>query len=361
MGSESDIGRAVRDILTPALVVDPAGLQRNLQRLADYFADRPCKLRPHFKSHKCVTLARQQLEAGSITGITCAKLTEAEALKAGGVGDILIANQIIGAAKAQRLADMNRTATVRCCVDSAANVAELGVAAREAGVQIGVLVEVDIGRHRCGVDPGAPAVALAERVTDTDGLRLDGLQGYEGHVVTQPDFAERKRGAEEAMGKLVSTRDAMLEAGLTCAILSGGATGTYDITGNVPGMNEVQAGSYALMDWFYKKMRPEFDCCRTVLVTVVSARGSKAVVDVGSKGMGCEYGPPIVAGQPEAETVKVAEEHTEIENVDAGVGERLHLTPSHGCNTNNLHPDLWLVRDGVVEDVWPIEGRGCLQ
>src|ERR1035438_7206753 len=210
------------------------------------------KLRPHFKSHKCVTLARRQLESGSAVGITCAKLAEAEMLVAGGVKDVLGANQVVGAPKAQRLAALNRGAAVRSAVDSAVNVAELGAAALDAGVIIGVLIEVDIGMRRCGVPPGEPAVALARTIQNTRGLRFDGLQAYEGHLVTLPNFEERRQKVTEAMHPLLQTRQSLQAADLPCQIVSGGGTGTYDITGNLEVFDEVQAGSYALMDNSYK-------------------------------------------------------------------------------------------------------------
>ena len=361
MDLERYLGKSADAVPTPALMVDADGLEANLRRLADYFADRPAKLRPHFKSHKCVTLARRQLDAGSAVGITCAKLSEAEALVAGGVADVLIANQVVTPAKARRLAALNRLATVRAAVDSPANVAELGAAARELGVEIGVLIEVDLGMLRCGVLPGAPTLELARLVSQTPGLRCDGLQGYEGHLVTLPDLDERRRRTVEAMTELVRCRELLESHGLACRIVSGGGTGTYDITGNVAGVNEIQAGTYALMDASYHRIRPEFVCCRWVAVTVISAAAGRAVADVGTKGMGCDFGTPRVLEFPAAEIPYVAEEHTPLRNVTAAVGQRLRFIPSHGCTTNNLHRRLWIVRAGLIEDVWPIEGSGCLE
>lgn len=355
------LGKSVETVPTPALVVDEVGLDANLKLLADYFAGRPAKLRPHFKSHKCVTLARRQLAAGSAVGITCAKLAEAEVLVAGGVTDVLIANQVVTPAKARRLAVLNRQATVRAAVDHPANVAELGAAARELGVEIGVLIEVDLGMKRCGVAPGAPTLELARRVAQTPGLRCAGLQGYEGHLITLPDLEERRRRTLAAMADLVACRGLLEADGLPCPIVSGGGTGTYDITGNVAGIDEIQAGTYALMDCFYHALRPEFACCRWVAATVISASADRAVADVGTKGMGCDFGMPRVLEFPAAEIPYVAEEHTPLRNVSATVGQRLRLIPSHGCTTNNLHRRLWVVRDGVVQDLWPIEGSGCLE
>jgi D-serine deaminase-like pyridoxal phosphate-dependent protein len=355
------IGKPAEAIVTPALVLDPEVLEANLALMADWFRGRPCRVRPHFKGHKCVTVAHRQLAAGSIAGITCAKLAEAEQCVAGGVRDVLIANQVVGKEKTRRLAALNRDATVRVAVDSRENTAALGEAARAADVTIGVLVEVDIGMARCGVRPGPEALALAEVVTATDGLRFDGLQGYEGHAVMIPDPEERRRRVVEAMGPLIETRRALEEAGMPVRIVSSGGTGTYDITGEIEGIDEVQAGSYALMDAAYKKVRPEFAVARTVLTTVISVQDGYVVADVGSKGLGCEFGPPSVAGHPEAEATKVSEEHVKIVGLRAEVGHQVALIPSHGCTTNNLYRKMYVVKDGRIEDVWPIEGSGCVE
>ena len=357
----SFIGKPVSALPTPALVVDMEALDHNLKALADYFASRRAKLRPHFKSHKCVTLARRQLESGSAVGITCAKLAEAEMFVAGGVKDVLVANQVVGAPKAQRLAALNRGAAVRSAVDSAVNVAELGAAALDAGVIIGVLIEVDIGMRRCGVPPGEPAVALARTIQNTRGLRFDGLQAYEGHLVTLPNFEERRQKVTEAMHPLLQTRQSLQAADLPCQIVSGGGTGTYDITGNLEVFDEVQAGSYALMDNSYKKVRPEFRNALSLLTTIISARQDYMVTDVGLKGMGNEFGLPVVAGAPEATARYIAEEHVPFDNFSAPVRSKLHLVPSHGCTTCNLHRRLWIARGELIEDVWPIEASGCLE
>lgn len=361
MDQKQPIGKPVETIPTPALIVEAEALEQNLRMMADYFAGRAAKLRPHFKSHKCVTLAHRQIAVGSAVGITCAKLAEAEALVAGGVKDVLIANQVVGPAKAQRLAALNKKALVRSAVDCAANVAELGVAAVAADVTVPVLVEVDIGMRRCGVPAGEPAIALAQLVARTPGLRFDGLQGYEGHLVMTPDVAERRRKIIDAFQPLLATRRAIADGGLPCPILSGGGTGSYDITGNIEGIDEIQAGSYVLMDNHYKKVRPEFRNALSILATIISATDSYSVADVGLKGMGNDFGLPAVAGVPDAKPRYIAEEHVPLDGLALPVGSKVRLIPSHGCTTCNLHRRLWIARHGVIEDVWPIEASGCLE
>lgn len=355
------IGKAVEELPTPALIVDIEALEYNLTLLAEYFSSRPAKLRPHFKSNKCVTLAKRQLMAGSAVGITCAKISEAEALVSGGVTDVLIANQVVGADKARRLAKLNQEARVRCALDSVESLESLAKAATEAGTTIGVLVEVDIGMRRCGVAAGQPTLDLARKAAETKGIIFDGLQAYEGHLVTTPDFDERKRKVESAMQAVIETKTLIERSGLVCPIISGGGTGTYQITGNIAGFSEIQSGSYALMDCSYKKVSPEFRNAMHVLATIVSSSPTHAVADVGLKGMGNEFGMPQIVDAPEAKPRSIAEEHLVIDNFKAKPGAKVRIIPSHGCTTSNLHRRLWSVRKGIVEAMWPIEASGALE
>ena len=354
------IGTSVNKLTTPAIIADIEYVQKNLTLLSNYFQHKQCKLRPHFKSHKCVTLAKRQVDCDNTVGITCAKLSEAEQLVAGGIKDVLIANQVIGIDKARRVAALNQSATVRVAVDSQKGIEQLSFAAQENEVTIGVLVEVDIGMDRGGVLPGKPTIDLVEIVTATPGLRFYGLQSYEGHIITLENYDERKRRVIEAMKPLLDTKRMLEQKGFT-VILSSGGTGTYDITGNIDGIDELQCGSYALMDSAYKKIRPEFQCARYILTTVISRRGDTISTDVGLKGMGAEYAKPKVFDYPNAEVLYVAEEHTVIKNINVKIGEKIRLFPPHGCTTNNFYSQMWISQYNTIIDVWPIEGRGCLE
>ncbi|MEN8227911.1 MAG: DSD1 family PLP-dependent enzyme [Bacteroidota bacterium] len=353
-------GRPVIELPTPSIVADLDTLDANLEKMDDLFSAPGCKLRPHFKSHKCVTLARRQMSRKNTIGITCAKLSEAEQLVAGGIKDVLIANQVIGMDKTVRIAEMNRKAVVRVAVDSILGIEQLDIAAQQAGVHIGVLVEVDIGMNRGGVKPGKPVLDLAEIISTKKGLRFDGLQSYEGHIVTLPDYDERKRRVEEDMRPLFESR-ALLEQKGFAVIISSGGTGTYDITGKMKGIDELQVGSYALMDAAYKTIRPEFLNARYILATVISKRGDVVSTDVGLKGMGAEYGTPVAVGYPDTENLYVAEEHAVFKNMDAEIGDKIRIIPPHGCTTNNFYPHMWVTRNDMIEDLWAIEGRGCLE
>ncbi len=356
------VGKPLTEVDTPSLLLEADALEANIKRMASYFANRPSRLRPHFKSHKCTRIAGMQMAAGAV-GITCAKLGEAEVVADAGIREILIANQIVGPIKIARLVKLARRAAPIVAVDCAENVAMLSEAASSGGVKIGVLVEVDIGMNRCGVRPGAPALDLARRIASLPGLQFKGLQAYEGHVVDLRDDAEREQKVREALELAAGTRRLIEGAGLPVKIVTGGGTGSYTITGNYPGFDEVQAGSYAAMDWWYSDIRPEFRQAMSILTTVISRPSPDlAVIDVGRKGVGAEFGPPRVKDRPGADVAKFgSEEHTVLSlpnHLDTRVGHRIEIIPSHGCTTTNLYREFVVHRNGMVQDIWPIEGSG---
>jgi len=365
MVKESSSATPFASVDTPALLLDVEALRANIHFLADYFSKRHCKLRPHFKSHKCVKIAKMQMEAGAV-GITCAKLGEAEVLADGGIRNILIANQIIGPLKIRRLIDLCRRAEVMVAVDSVDNVRMLSEMISAAGLQVGALVEVDVGMGRCGVVAGQAAVELARLVAASPGLRFEGLQGYEGHSVDLVDETERTVKTQAAMKLMVDSRRLIESSGMRVNIVSGGGTGTYDVTGVTDGVDELQAGSYACMDWFYGQICPEFKQAMSILVTVISRPNpGKIVIDVGRKGTGSEWGAPRVRNVPDCKVPGFSsEEHTIIlvpPEVAFKVGDKIEIIPSHGCTTSNLYPEFVVYdRSGVI-DKWPIEGRGKLQ
>jgi len=353
-------GKSIYELPTPCIVADITALNANLKKMNDFLNETSCKLRPHFKSNKCVSLARLQMSYKNTVGITCAKLSEAEVLVAGGVHNVLIANQVIGMDKTARIAEMNRNANVSVAVDSQLGIEQLGAAAQHAGVSIGVLVEVDIGMKRGGVLPGKPVLDLVKIIANTSGLHFDGLQSYEGHIVKLEDYSERKRRVEADLAPVIETKKQLEHLGYQ-PIISSGGTGTYDITGNMNGIDELQCGSYALMDSAYNKIRPEFEYARYILATVTSNQKGNKTIDVGLKGVGAEYGIPEVLGFPKAHALGFSEEHLVLEDLDASIGDKIKLIPPHGCTTNNLYSKMWISKNDKIEDVWEIEGRGCLE
>ena len=355
----SVIGQPLAALDSPQLVIDLDVVDANLRRMLGAFRDRPVAVRVHFKSLKCAGLARYVAAAGA-SGFLCAKLNEAEVLADAGLTDIFIANEIVGPIKVRRLAELARRAQVRVCVDEAQNVEVLAQAARAAGVTLGVLVEVDVGQHRCGVEPGEPALALARRVHASPGLRFVGLQGYDGHLQMVPDPGERRTRCLQGLQALVATRRLIEGAGIPVDVVTGAGTGTWEFVGFHEGVTEIQPGSFVLMDCAYQAIRPEFACALSIAATVVSRRPAWYVLDAGSKAISRDFGTPTLKNRPQDKVLKLSEEHTTVETTDPTlqVGERVEVIPAHCCATMNLHRQCVAVRRGHVEALWPIEASG---
>ena len=241
------IGRPVAELPTPAPVVDVTVLQANIERMAAFFRGRPARLRPHVKTHRAPAIARLQVQAGA-SGVTCAKVSMAEAMVVGGVDDVFVANQVVAPQAIERLCRLAERAAVTVTVDDAGNVAALSAAAKARGVTLDIVIEVDAGMGRCGILPGEPAVPLAQAIARSPALRFRGLHVYEGHVVQNPDAAVRKAETEKMLALTMETRDAIQRAGPDVPVVTCGGTGTYNISGVYPGVTEHQAGSYVYMD-----------------------------------------------------------------------------------------------------------------
>jgi D-serine deaminase-like pyridoxal phosphate-dependent protein len=355
-------GDPIENIDTPALVIDLELLENNIKRMADFFADKTAVLRPHTKTHKTPILAHKQIQAGA-QGVTCAKLGEAEVMAAAGIRDILVANQVVGRIKINRLVALSRHSDIIVAADDAHNVREISEAAQVAGTTVNMIIEVDVGMERCGVRPGEAALNLARVIDDQPGVRFRGIMGYEGHIIGEPDNGIRYAECRKSMTMLTETADYIREKGLPVEIVSGGGTGTYSVTGTFPGITEVQAGSYILMDASYQKRIPEFDTALTIYSMIVSRPGDElAVADAGLKTMTNDMGIQSIRDIEGASLIRQSEEHVKIQLPGASCplrpSDRIHIIPSHGCTTINLHDRFYGVRNGVVETVWNIEGRG---
>ena len=353
----------LHEVPTPALIVDLPAMERNIARMAGFFEGRTSKLRPHFKAHKTPAIARRQLAAGTCTGITCATVGEAEIVVRERLCDeILIANEIIGPGKAARAARLASEASIIVAIDSDFGLDDIAAAARAVGTTVGVVVDVGVGLRRCGIAPGEPAVALARRADATDGVVLRGVMGYEGHVVAIEDRAEREQKATKAMDRLLTTARAIREAGLGCDIVSAGGTGTYDITGGMEGITEIQAGSYVLMDTAYAKLDIPFEMAFSILGTVLSRpRPEQCATDTGLKACAVDHGNPSVKDVDGAQLLFLSDEHATIAlpaDSTLAIGDRVALWPSHIDPTINLHDVLYAVDGEDVVEVWPIAARG---
>ncbi len=354
---------------TPALLLDLDTVEQNLSRMFSFLAGKKVRLRPHVKLFRATPeLARMQVEAGAL-GLTCAKVSEAEVLVAAGFTDILIANQIVGPTKIERLTRLAKQSDIMVAVDSRENVAALSQAARSHGVTIGVLVEVNIGHNRCGVAPFEPTLDLARFVLRQPGLKFRGLMGYDGHCTLKVTESERGPLSRRANTLLADTRKAVEDAGIAVEIVSGSGTFTYRFASEIDGITEIQAGSYLLMDTAFREHGVrEFNPALSVLTTVISrpdypGADGMVVIDAGRKSVSTELGVPEVKAPYGARVLSLSDEHGRVIFEDASsapqVGDRIELWVRDANATISHFDRFYATREDTVEAVWsiPLCGR----
>ncbi len=360
-------GEPLAELDTPALCIDLDAMERNIERMASHLRERGVSWRPHQKCHKSPAIAHKLLDAGAM-GMTCAKVSDAEVMAASGVRDLLIANMIVGERKLQRLASLCRWADPVVACDHFVQAEALAEVCRRRGVTCRVIIEVDIGMNRVGVRPGRDTLELAQGIDRLDGVKLAGIMGYEGHLLRIPDPDEKRRQINEAIGTLLHCRDRLLEHGLNCEIVSAGGTGSYQITADCEGVTELQAGGGIFGDPFYLQQcgLAGHDSALTVLATVVSRPSlTRAVLDSGKKTLYADLQLPVVKDFPDAKVQSLSAEHCLVElgpeSQDWTIGDKVELFVGYADLTTVLHDRFYGIRDGIVETVWPILGRGKLQ
>jgi len=363
---------SVAQLATPALIIQKDVFDANVQAMKEHCVRNGLSLRPHSKTHKSVTIAKIQIEAGAV-GVCCAKLGEAEVMSAGGIESILITSPLITAQAVARLMTLNaKTPDLMVVVDHPENVETLAAAAVSAGKSLSVLIDLDIGLHRTGITPGEGALELAQDIARHASLTFKGLQAYAGHLMHIDEFEERRKKSLEEMQRLKTMRDALKELDIDCAIISGGGTGTYNIDPEANVLTELQGGSYIFMDRQYnavlgpKDTPPLFDASLFVQMTVVSKNTPGIVTtDAGFKSFAtdAEDPPQLVAGAPEgANFFFFGDEQGGIflpDGQDLALGHVLTALTPHCDPTVNLYDVYHVVEGDMLIDIWPIEARGC--
>ena len=363
----SAIGRGKHELITPALVVDRDVLLANLAYMQSQLPALHARLRGHVKNHKSPHIARLQLEHGAF-GICAATIWEAIVAVRAGADDVLIANQLVDPQKRRAAALLAREANVLVNVDDIGDAEALSAAAVAAGSTLGVLVEVDTGMHRAGVDTPAEALAVARRVQDLPNLRMDGLSGYEGHCSLEVDRAKRHELQIAAMRYLVEVADLLEANGIPCPVLSAAGTATAFWTGADPRITELQLGSYAAMDDYHYILEPRFKKATSAVVTVISRRRDRVVLNLGKKTFGAaEVGSlpsyPRIVGHEGLRPYRFDEEHATYEADDScplKVGDVVDFHLGYTPFAVNYFDAYYVVEGGTVVDVWPILPRGPL-
>ena len=368
-------GQSFAEIDTPALIVDLDAFERNLVAMAAFAEAHGIRLRPHAKTHKSPDIALRQMAHGAV-GQCCQKVSEAEILVAGGVGDVLVTNEIASPAKLDRLARLARTARIGLCVDHVDGVREAAEAAARHDVTLDVMVEIDVGGRRCGVAPGEAAVRVAEAVACSNTLRFAGLQAYHGAAQHMRSIDERREAIERAAFATRNTVERLSQAGLECPVVSGAGTGTFELETQSGIWNELQCGSYIFMDADYARNRQadgspfrSFEHALFILAQVMSKPvPDRAIIDAGHKTASVDSGMPVPFQREGAIYTKPSDEHGVLTGDPIALphrGDRLLLMPGHCDPTVNLHDWYVGVRglhgpDAHVELLWPVAARGAV-
>ena len=361
------VGDGLDALDTPSMIVDLDLMEANIQKLMNTLLPTGLKIRPHLKTTKSAILARK-LNAAGATGGCVAKLSEAEAITAAGFTDLLITCEIVGPHKVRRLIDLFRAHRgLRIVVDSqaAASAINDALAASDIPDPITVLIDLDVGLHRTGVAP-ADALPLARHIATLKHLRLIGVQGYEGHLQHLHDYEDRKAQCLASMQILTSTASALRDAGFDIQVVTTGGTGTAEFCASVPGITELQPGSFIFMDTDYRNALGNFySNSLTLLATVVSKQGPRQVtIDTGLKSLTTDSGLAECKDRRYAHA-NLGDEHGALTweegTPDLEVGDRVEMVPSHIDPTINLHDCYYAYRKGVIEEIWPVDSRGKVQ
>jgi D-serine deaminase-like pyridoxal phosphate-dependent protein len=366
----AEIGAPIAEIETPALVIDLDALDRNIAKVAEVARAYLVRVRPHAKTHKSTAIALRQIAHGAV-GQCVQKVDEAEVLVRGGVKDVLVINRVVGEGELRRVAALARDATIALCFDATEQVNAASRVARAFGVELGGLVEIELGMEHCGVPPGEAAATLARRIADAPKLKFRGLQAYHGRAQHLPTYQERAQAIAFAIDAVRETLGALANEDLGCEIVSGAGTGTFALEASSGVYNELQVGSYVFMDTEYARIRgrdgghyTEFEHSLFVLASVVNIpTADRAIVDAGHKTYSAERSPPWVHNRSDVEVTGISDEHGKLK-VGPGaqrlsLGEKIWLIPGHCVPTVNLHDWYVGIRNDRVEALWPIDARGA--
>jgi len=362
------------DLPTPALVIDLELFERNMHTMRDHLQASKIDLRCHSKMHKSPIIAKKQLEMGAI-GICCATVSEAEVMFASGIEAILVTSPIVTSDKIDRLITLaTQSEQVEIVLDSIDGANALNSAAGQAGIKLSVLIDLDPGMGRTGIEPGPAALALAQHIVDhCTHLHFTGLQMYIGNCMHITGFDKRADKYRKLLQRGIDTRQLLEDAGIAVAVFSGGGTGTFNIDSDIGAIDDLQAGSYVFMDVEYRdiggpgsELFVDFAPALFVLSTAISKPQQQLITfDAGIKSLATDNGYPELNGVEGVIYHFGGDEHgiVQLDNpsCEIKVGEKYAIITPHCDPTVNLYDYYYPHRNGVVEEIWPISARGRSQ
>ena len=355
-------GTPIEELDTPCLILDMDALDHNMDVMAGYYAGRESKLRPHSKNHKTPALAHRQIRRGGTVGGVCsAKVSEAEVMVHGGIPSVFITSEVVAPLKIDRLCSLASQAEMLVACDDADNARNLSQSAVAGSVNLGVVIELETGLRRCGVQDIAQGLALAQTIQSLPGLTFRGIMSHQV-IPALPEREDRVTEGYRMIQNVIDLKDAIVDAGIPVEIVSTGETWSYDVAGEIPGVTEIQGGSYLVMETGYSYMS-DFEYCGKVLTTVISTpRPGVAVGDAGQKTISTLRALPEVEGRPGVSVESMDPDHVIFhleEGARLSTGDQVTLIPSQQDATVSRWDRFIGIRNGKVEAVWDILARGC--
>ena len=358
------VGTPVEELDTPALVVDMDVLEANIRYVHSSFRDSPAKLRPYVETHRCPAIAHRQIAAGgTVGGIAVASVAEAELFVQNGISDVLVVNEVVTASKIARLCALARQVRVTAVVDNSANVHGLSEAAQSSGAALNVLVHLNTGQEGSGVAPGAPVLELAQAVAQSDALNFGGLMSLDDSDPTA-DADSLENQSRDRIQQTLDARPQLEGAGISVSTVAVSGTHCYKLASEMPGVTEVIAGAYALMDQRHGSLSPALQPSAKVMAAVTSLpEPGTAILDTGRKAMGDDYGFPVIEGRDDLDVASMSAEHGKLlwddgADVTLALGDRIWFTPMDIGACVNVYDYIQAVRGGKLEAVLAISARG---
>jgi D-serine deaminase-like pyridoxal phosphate-dependent protein len=362
MNYKPTIGTSINDLNTPCLIIDLTNLEHNMNHIKEFYSDKTSKLRPHSKNHKTPAIAHLQINTGGTVGGVCAsKVSEAEVMVDSGIKSILITSEIVDVNKIRRMNLLAKRSEINVAIDDFNNAEEISKQASQENVNIGLIIEIETGMNRCGVQTPEMALNLAKSIINLPNITFKGLMSHQT-INGVPHLEERSLEAHKTIAKVIESKELIEQNNINVDIISTGETWSYDVAASIPGVTEIQGGSYLMMETDYHYMS-EFAYSAKILATVTETPDSNtAILNVGMKHISTLKGVPIIQFPKSCEVVSMNTISTTISTngIDVGIGDQVILLPSQQDAMVSRWNEFIGVRDGLVETIWDITARGCI-
>lgn len=363
MNTQPQIGTLIADLDTPCLILDLDKLEANMHYIKAFYSERTSKLRPHSKNHKTPAIAHMQINTGGTVGGVCAsKVSEAEVMIDHGIRSVLITSEIVDPAKVTRMIALAKRAEVNVAIDTFDNAQTINDLARQNNVIIGLIIEIETGMGRCGVQDPNQALKLAHDLKPLSNVQLNGLMSHQT-ISGEPDLETRHTEAKHTIEKVIATKHLLENNNYDLPIISTGETWSYDVAADIDGVTEIQGGSYLLMETDYAYMTEFEQVCKVLGTIVAKPTTSTAIINIGLKHISSLRGYPIIENRDLIEVIDMGTTSSTLSfdsSINVEIGQQMALIPSQQDAMVSRWNQFIGVRDTSVETVWNIEARGCI-